>query len=274
MKNRVGAHIRLRSSLYELLERAEKLNLPFFQCFFVPQETGKLLEFPDNEMRDFVKIRRTRFTNLYCHASYWVNLASLGNNGFVQLRREIMIAKKLEFTHIVLHAGTAKGAMDKSEGIDALAMALNNLFKYEQHITVLLENTCHSNLAVGSDIFDFKNLLEKIDKPERLGFCIDTAHAHSFGYDIITKEGQQTFINLLDQLIGIDRIHLIHLNDTTEKAGSFIDRHSVVGEGIIGEDALKRFAMHPLLQHIPLLIESPDISVEEELIILEKVRGW
>lgn len=274
MKNRVGAHIRMRSSLHELLDRAESLDLPFFQCFFVPQETGKLIWFSDAEIREFLKIRRARFNNLYCHVSYWVNLSSLGNNGYQQLRREIMLAKRLEFTHFVLHAGTAKGAAHKNEGIDALAISLNNLFKQERDIIVLLENTCHANLAVGSDILDFKYLLEKLDKPERIGFCIDTAHAHSFGYDIVTPMGQQTFINLLDDNIGIDRIHLIHLNDTTEKAGSFIDRHDIIGKGAIGEDALQKIAQHPLLQHIPLLVESPDMSVEDELMILRKVRSW
>jgi len=273
MKSRVGTHIRMRYSLQELVERALSLHVPFFQCFFVPQETGKLLEFSDAEIREFLKAR-AHFDQLYCHISYWVNLSSLGKNGYPQLRQEIMLAQQLEFTHVVLHAGSAKGAVNKQEGIDALAIALNNLFKKEPYINVLLENTCHSNLAVGSDIADFKHLLEKLDKPERIGFCIDTAHAHSFGYDIITSEGQQAFIGLLDTMIGLERIKLIHLNDTSEKMGSFIDRHAVVGKGLIGEDALKQFAMHPLLRHIPLLIESPEISVEDELGILEKMRSW
>lgn len=274
MNQRVGAHIRMRSSLHELLERADALHLPFFQCFFVPKETGKLIQISDDEIRAFLKVRRVRFNDLYCHASYWVNLASLGNNGYAQLRKEVIFAKRFEFTHLVLHAGTAKGAQHKSEGINALARALNNLCRQEQDITILLENTCHANLAVGSDILDLQLLLEKIDMPERIGFCIDTAHAHSFGYDVVSAKGQHDFITLLDATIGLDRIHLIHLNDTTEKMGSFIDRHGVIGKGMIGEGALKRFAMHPQLQHIPLLIESPELSVEDELLVLNKMRSW
>ncbi|HLW72890.1 MAG TPA: deoxyribonuclease IV [Candidatus Babeliales bacterium] len=274
MKNRVGVHIRMRSRLHELLERAHALDLPFFQCFFVPQETGKLIQVTDDDVREFIKVRRAQFANLYCHASYWVNLSSLGNNGYPQLRREIIFARRLEFTHLVLHAGTAKGAIDKIEGIDALARSLNNLFRQERDINVLLENTCHSNLAVGSDIFDFQQLLAKLNRPERIGFCIDTAHAYSFGYDVATPEGQAAFIIFLNATVGIERIKLIHLNDTVEKLGSFIDRHGVVGQGNIGEDALKNFAQHPALQHIPLLMELPELSVEQELSVLNKVRGW
>ena len=274
IKNRVGAHIRMHSSLHELLERADALSLPFFQCFFVPKETGKIIYASNDAIMEFLRIRRARFNDLYCHASYWANLASLGNNGLPQLRKEVVFAKRLEFTHLVLHAGTAKGAQHKNEGIIALAAGLNKLCKQERDITILLENTCHTNLAVGSDIFDFKLLLEKIDMPERIGFCIDTAHAHSFGYDVVSAKGQHDFIALLDTTIGLERIQLIHLNDTTEKVGSFIDRHSIVGQGNIGEGALKRFAMHEKLQHIPLLIESPELAVEDELAVLHTIRGW
>jgi deoxyribonuclease IV len=274
MKNRLGVHIRMQESLADVIKRADNLELPFFQCFFVVQESGKLVNVTDEDVQAFVAARRARFGDLFCHISYWVNLASLGNNGVPQLRREIALAKRLEFTHFVLHAGTAKGATEKSQGIDALASALNNLFKKERDITILLENTCHANLAIGSDIRDFKQLLEKLDKPERVGFCIDTAHAYSYGYDISHKEGQQQFIDLLDANIGIDRIKLIHLNDTVQKLGSYIDRHVIIGQGRIGKQALKDFVMHPQLHHIPLILELPDVPVEEELAIINTVRQW
>jgi deoxyribonuclease-4 len=274
MKNRVGVHIRMRSSLKELIQRADSLDLPFFQCFFVPQESGKLIQVTPEEVAEFLKFRRKRFKNLFCHVSYWVNLASLGNNGFSQLRREIIFAKRLEFTHFVLHAGTAKGALDRMQGIDALAIALNNLFKYERDIHLLLENSSHGNLAVGSDINDFKLLLEKIDRPERLHFCIDTAHAYSFGYNVANIAEQEKFIALLDVTIGLHRIKLIHLNDTVERLGSRIDRHSIIGQGSIGKESLYHFVMHPKLQHIPLLLELPELSIEDELAVLNKVREW
>lgn len=272
--NRIGVHIRMRSSLKELVQRADFLDLPFFQCFFVPQETGKLIHATMADINEFLKIRRVQFTTLFCHISYWVNLASLGNNGFTQLRREILFGKRLEFTHFVLHAGNAKGAVNKMQGIDALAAALNNLFRLERSITIVLENGCHGNLVVGSDINDFCVLLEKIDKPERLAFCIDTAHAYSFGYNIALPDEQEKFIQLLDKCIGLERIKLIHLNDTTEKLGSRLDRHAVIGKGFIGFDALHRFALHSQLQHIPIILELPELSAQEELIVLNNVREW
>lgn len=270
--NRVGTHIRMRSSLKELLDRADFLDLPFFQCFFVLQESGKLIQPPREDVYEFLKIRRSYYDNLFCHISYWVNLSSLGNNGFAQLCREITFAKRLGFNHFVLHAGTAKGSTNRMQGVDALAIALNNLFAREHDIVVMLENSSHGNLAIGSDLNDFQLLLEKVDKPERINFCIDTAHAYSFGYDIVKE--QEKFIELLQSTVGIERIKLIHLNDTVEKLGSRIDRHGIIGNGNIGEDVLKQFVLDERLQHIPLLLELPDMPVEDELAVLNKVREW
>lgn len=272
--NRVGVHIRMRTSLRELQSRADSLDLPFFQCFFVPQETGKLIRITRYDTYEFLKWRRAYFGNLFCHVSYWVNLSSLNANGFTQLLREVSFAQRLEFTHFVLHAGTAKGATAKIEGIDALAKALNSLFSKEPHIVILLENSCHANLAIGSDIHDFKLLLEKINQPERLQFCIDTAHAYSFGYDIANIEVQEQFIDLLEKTIGIERIKLIHLNDTVEQLGSRIDRHAIIGKGLIGKQALHHFALHQRLAHIPLLLELPELSMEDELVVLNEIRRW
>jgi deoxyribonuclease-4 len=258
----------------QLLEKAELLQLPFFQCFFIRQDTGKLVSVSAQEIKNFQSIRRAHYSDLFCHGSYWINLASLGNNGVYSLRREIMLAKRLEFTHFLLHPGTANGALDKNDGIDILAQCLNSIIKREKNITIVLENTCHAKLTVGSDILDFKLLLEKIDRPERLGFCIDTAHAYSFGYNIKNDQEQDDFIALLQACIGIERIVLLHLNDIANPLGSRLDQHSVPGEGSIGIQALSRFAMHPLLKHIPLLLELPELPLEQEQSILDIVRLW
>lgn len=235
MRQRIGLHIRLTGSVLELIHKAQRLQLPFFQCFFVLQATGRLIRVSKREVQSFVAARRQHFNDLFFHGSYWINLAGLLSNGYRSLERENRLAKRLAFTHMILHAGTAKGAREKCEGIDALACSLNTLFKTEQSIDVMLENTAHGNLAVGSDILDFQKLLGKIDQPERVSFCIDTAHAYSFGYDIIGDKKQDLFIDFLDNTIGLERIKMIHLNDTKEQLGSCIDRHAVIGEGRIGK---------------------------------------
>ena len=270
----IGLHVRFTGTLQELVHKALTLKARIFQCFFVRQETGKMVDLTDDEIGEFLTLRRKHFDNLYLHGSYWINLASVRYNGFRAFERELALAKRLEFTHMIVHPGSAKGARNKEVGIDALARVLNRVTKKEQEIQFILENTTHGKLTVGSDISDFNILLHKLDFPDRISFCIDTSHAYGYGYNIVGEHEQEKFIQLLDEQIGIEKIVLIHLNDTEEKLGSRIDRHALVGQGMIGEAALRRFVSHPRLQNIPLIMELPVVSEEQEVAALEKVISW
>lgn len=274
VNKRVGLHLRLNESIVSMAQQAIRMELPFFQCFFLLLATNKLIQPSEQEVREFLALRRDHFGSLYLHGSYWINLASLKNTGYTILRRELALAKRLEFTHMILHPGSAKGAREKSEGIDALARMLNRLLFYERDINIILENTAHGNLSVGSDLQDFQQLLHKLDQPDRISFCIDTSHAHAFGYDIVDAAHQTAFVDLLDEFVGLERIVLIHLNDTTEKCGSRIDRHGIPGQGQLGDAALKNFIMQPRIAHIPVLMELPILPESEELALLRKVISW
>lgn len=274
IQKRLGLHIRIGHSIVDVIKKAIALDLPFFQSFLVLQQTGRMVHVSSSEKNTFIALRHQYFNDLFCHGSYWINLAGLEYNGYRAFERECVLAKRLEFTHFILHAGSAKGAINRMQGIDAFARSLNNMMKKERDLVFLLENTAHGNLTVGSDILDFKILLEKLDVPERIGFCIDTAHAHVFGYDIVTAQGLENFVLFLDNTIGIDRIKLIHLNDTHQKQGSLLDRHEIVGEGVLGKKNLLPFIMHSRLQNIPVLMELPEIDSVREREVLNKVRGW
>lgn len=270
----IGVHIRVTESLQFLVDKATRLQVPFFQCFFIIQEIRKIIRPTDKDIKTFVTQRRDLFDTVYLHGSYWINLAGIANNGHGALRRELRLAKKLEFTHIILHAGSAKGAQNRLEGIDAMARTFNYIFKKEHDIRFVLENTAHGNMSVGGDLNDFLLLKEKLDHPEKLLFCIDTAHAHSYGYDIVDSSERESFIDHIANTVGIDSVALIHLNDAYEKCGSRHDRHQVVGEGEIGQQALKAFVMHKRLAHIPIIMELPIVTESKELSVLNLVRSW
>lgn len=274
MRNRLGLHIRVKHSIIEVLEKAIQLELPLFQCFFVFQQTGRLLSISAQERDRFMQMRKQYYGDLICHGSFWINLSSPEYDLHRALERECALAKSLAFTHLVLHAGTAHNTHTRSEGIDHLARSLNKLLAQEQELIIVLENSCHGNVTIGSDLLDFKQLFEKVDKPERINLCIDTAHAYAFGYDIGTPGGIDDFVTFLDTALGIERIKLIHLNDTKEQQGSMMDHHAVPGEGKIGKESLQRLIHHPQLCTVPLIIELPNRAQEYELSILEAVRKW
>lgn len=227
----LGLHLRYENSLVDMAKLAISLNLDFFQFFLTLKTEGRVVNLDNNDIQEFLKLRRAHFKDLYMHSSYWVNLSSVKVTEHRLFARELALVKKLELTHVILHPGSSKGAKKVVNGIDALAKSLNNLTKNEPEIIFVLENIAQSKPSVGGDIDHFRILLEKLDIPERVKFCIDTAHAHSYGYDLVSEKGQQEFLNMYDQKVGLDKLGLIHVNDNAEKAGSHFDVHAKLGGG-------------------------------------------
>ncbi len=270
---KIGLHVRIPHTILDALSYARKLELPIFQFFLIDQIARRPLKIDQRTAQQFIQCVQTGQVP-YVHGSYFINLAHLKHAGHKALKREIEQAKQIGAPYIILHPGSATGSLTHQEGIARLAKIMNQLIKQEPDITFILENTAHGGKSVGSNIEDFKQLKKMIDQPERLAFCIDTAHAHTYGYDLSTLEKQEEFINLLDDTIGIENIALIHLNDSYYESGSRMDKHALIGQGTIGEKALKSFALHPKLSSIPLILELPVLSYEQEAAMLQKVKEW
>ncbi len=268
----IGLHLRITDTLTAVARQAMALGLQTFQCFLIHQQTKRQLVLTDQEVIDFLQLR-DQFTTLYVHGAYWINLCGQKSKQATKaLLRELKLAKRLAFTHYVLHSGCAIGWPDRMDGIDCLVRVLNTILKHEHEIKIVLENIPHGGNTIGGDLTDFKQIREKLDHPEKVSFCIDTAHAYAFGYDIVTK--QTDFITLLDKTVGIDAIALIHLNDTQETLGLKRDTHGIIGTGTIGSNALHRFVSNERLAHIPLIMELPPLADHEYLRILNMVRYW
>lgn len=269
---KIGLHVRMQEGITEVIEKALRLELPFFQNFLITQQTGRHIRLTDDEKKAFLSLRRAHFNDLYVHGSYLINGACVNRYQEQLLKKELLLAEQLEFTHYVFHPGSARDCVRREDGIDNLARVLNSTVRRFPSVKIVLENTAHGNKSIGSDLDDFVVLLEKIDTPESIAFCIDTAHAHAYGYDL--RQGQQQRLFDAIKQLGIERIALIHLNDAREKQGSKVDCHKAIGAGSIGEAALQEFFRQPLLAHIPVLMELPTMTEEQELHELEKVRKW
>jgi len=273
---KVGLHVRFERTLTELIKKAVRLELPFFQCFLTQRKTGKVFRFEEKDILAFLSMRRIYFEDLYLHASYLINLAQPERFRHPILNKEVDLAKRLEFSHIVLHPGAVRSIDEKKAGIESIARMLNYFCKKEKDIQFLLENTAFGQRAIGSDIEDFFQILEFLDKPETIGFCIDTVHAHVAGYDLISDEGYKQFMYLLEKTIGFERIKLIHLNETRQECRSYVDIHCCIGDkqAQLGDATLKRFIQNKRLACIPLLTELPIVAEEDERRIVTKIDTW
>lgn len=274
MKKNVGVNLRLTTSVFELLAQAQSLEIPFFQCFLTSSVNGHYVSYTQDEYDTFLTSKGP--IQIYAHGSYKINLANPAyrNDSCFFLRRELELAKKIGATHLVAHPGSTINHQDHMQGIDNVAKKINRVYKKGDHPILLLENVAFGNRAIGGDINDLALIRSKLDKPEKVQFCIDTAHAYTYGYNIACLEEQLNFVNLIDELLGIESVALIHLNDTKEELGTKRDRHDIPGNGNIGITALKQFISDPRLIHIPLMLELPLLSEGDLKTTLEFVKSW
>lgn len=269
MTRLIGLHIRCNEHLGDITQKAMRFNLEIFQCFLRHQDSTLLQPKPE-ELENF-KLYRQQYKQLYAHASYKINLADTRLNRHPALREEINLARQLEFTHIIIHPGAAD---DKQQGIDSISRQLNFLTKHVSDITLVLENVAFGQPSLGGDLQDIANIIHKLDRPESVGICIDTAHAYAFGYNLAQHNNLDQFITLVGEIIGFQKISLIHINDTQTHLGSRHDVHCRMGQGTIGQDNLKRLALNKQLSHIPIICELPTLPEDQELEDLQIIQAW
>lgn len=272
MNNQIGIHLRLNDAkIAHIVDQAHMFNLSRFQFFVTaPPHHDKYLKISSKDKTLFKKEFGTQ-ADLYIHSSYWIN-PSTGKKESAAiseqlLKKELLIAKQLGVKSLVLHPGSAKGypyqeddPFANKRGIQALSKMLNRILKNETDVSILLENTAHGNYAIGSDLNDFIAIKNYMEFPEKVGFCIDLAHAYSFGYNLAYVDD---FAHLLEKTIGLNTIKLIHLNDTEEQLGSKKDRHAFPGLGKIGKQTITQIINSIHFKNIPKICEIPLLEVEK-----------
>lgn len=271
MKN-IGLHIRFKDRFLETVEKALALNVPIFQCFLTDYVHKKHIEPSSLLVGSFKKMTKT-FKEMYAHGSYLVNLADERDHYI--LKRELDLSKRLGFRYLILHPGAfKKSTQNLMQGIDCVVKNINLLMKNESDVILILENTAFGGNVIGGDLLHFESIFNRLDFPERVRLCIDTAHAYAYGYDLNNFFTHESFLTLLKSLIIADFIQLLHLNNTSQELGSKMDTHSILFEGNIASDTLKNVALDPLFQQADIIVEMPECPQEIQKNILINISNW
>lgn len=270
----IGVNIRLLSTLEDVIIQAQRLELSCVQSFVTYQETGNYISLSAIAHKRLLSSKQS--INLIIHGSYKVNVASSAHTHktLYFLKKELALAQKVDAQYLVLHPGSRDIDKTVIDAIDTIAKNINALYKKGDLPILLLENVAFSNRSIGGALEELALIRAKLDKPEKVQFCIDTAHAFSFGYNIADLATQNLFIEHLDTTLGIDSVALLHINDTQEQLGSYKDRHEIPGDGLIGQKALKYFVAHKLLKHIPCIIELPHLDEVKVKEVVTMVNKW
>ncbi|AIQ62881.1 deoxyribonuclease IV [Paenibacillus stellifer] len=197
------------------------------------------------------------------HAPYIINLASYKNHTYQLavdfLQQEIHRTHALGVKHIVLHPG-AYTDMDPEYGIERIADGLNEVLNgtNETEVHIALETMAGKGTEMGRSFEEIAAIIDKVTHNERLSVCLDTCHIHDAGYDIVND--LDGVLEQFDQLVGLKRIGVVHINDSKNPRGSHKDRHTPIGSGWIGFDTINRVVHHERLAGLPFILETPWIG--------------
>lgn len=199
------------------------------------------------------------------HAPYIINLGSYKNHTFELavnfLQEEMRRTEYLGVRNIVLHPG-AYTEKDVDYGISRIVEGLNEVLKGtdETQVNIALETMAGKGTEIGRSFEEIARIIDGVDRNERLTVCFDTCHVHDAGYDIVND--LDGVLEEFDRVIGLDRIAVVHLNDSKNPRGAGKDRHAPIGSGWIGFEAMKRVVDHEKLTHLPMILETPWIGKE------------
>jgi deoxyribonuclease-4 len=195
----------------------------------------------------------------FAHARYVINLASadtsIHQRSIGALAACAAWAERCSLDGVVVHIGSGRG-QPVEEAERQVAGALRQLFRGGT-VPILLENSAGSGNTLGSKFNQIGALFDRLDGHPRLGMCLDTAHAFASGYDLRADYGLAQVLEEIKRHVGLDRLRVIHANDSKVGLGSALDRHENIGLGMLGNEALRRMLTHPALADLPWVLEVP-----------------
>lgn len=260
----IGSHVSFNKNdqLMASVKEAISYNSTTFMFYTgAPQNTNRspIDDFKTVEAMDLMKENNIDIKNVIIHAPYIINLANPKNLdfGIIFLKEELERASKLGVSYLVLHPGSHVG-LGVEEGIKNIIFGLNHVLeKYHGNTMILLETMAGKGTEVGRNFEEIKSILASIKFPNKIGVCLDTCHLNDAGYDISNFE---KLLEEFDKVIGIDKIHCVHVNDSKNEKNSHKDRHENIGFGTIGFDSLLKVIYHEKLKDIPKILETPYID--------------
>jgi deoxyribonuclease-4 len=259
----VGVHTSIGGALENAAHRAKKLGCDTFQLFSANPRGWNTLE-PSAEDYERFRAARARhgLSPVVVHDNYLINLAAPEPDGreksIAAFRREIQRALALGADYLVTHPGSARGSSASGAiraCVESLRRAANGLPL--DGLMILIENTAGQGSAIGRTFEEVAEVIAGASHDLPVGACIDTAHCFEAGYAIHTREGLRETLRQLEASVSLDKVRVIHANDSKTAFGSHADRHQHIGKGQIGAEAFRRIVRHPRLRQLPFICETP-----------------
>ena len=257
---KLGFHVSIQGGVDKAVDRADVMGCTTFQIFTQSPRMWKHRELREEEIKRFKdRLRDTDIDPVFSHMPYLPNLSTPNPVNYRKsvdtLMAEIRKCNQLGIRYLVTHLGSHLGS-GPERGVERIVEALNHINAvFDETPIILLENTSGKTNEVGSTFKEISQIIERAES-DRVGVCLDTCHAYTRGYNIATRQGLSEALDELDSHAGLDRLHLVHLNDARDPLGSRLDRHEHIGLGNIGEEGFK-VILNSMLREVPMVMETP-----------------
>jgi len=260
---RLGAHESIAGGLHKAFDRARSVGCEAVQIFVKSNRSWAVKPLTKEEIARFkAKAEETGIRPVVGHAAYLLNLASPKERLWQRSRDSLIVelerCEALGLPWLVLHPGSHVGSGEEA-GLARVAQALGEIHAATPgyRVRILLENTAGQGANLGYSFEHLAWLIEHTPEGERLGVCLDTCHVFAAGYELRTPQGYAETMEEFDRIIGLERLHAIHLNDSKGELGSRKDRHQHIGAGCIGLEGFHQLLNDRRLAGLPGLLETP-----------------
>ena len=260
---RLGAHMSISGGLEKAVVRGQAVGCEAMQIFTKNSNQWKAKPLTPTEVTAFRDgCQAAGIGPVIAHSAYLINLAApdeaLYEKSIQAFVDELQRCELLDIPYLVVHPGAHMGTGEE-QGLKRITAAIDRIHREipKMQAAITLEITAGQGTVLASKFEHFATILEQVEEPERLGFCLDTCHLLAAGYDFRTPEGYAQMMEAWDELVGIERIRVIHLNDSKKDLGSRVDRHEHIGQGYIGTKGFEWLLNDPRLADLPMVLETP-----------------
>jgi len=274
----LGAHISIAGGLEKAIERGESIDCTVIQIFTKSNRQWHAKPITQAQADLFKKtLKASNLESITAHASYLINIGSpkkdIEQKSIKALEQELHRCNQLDISYLVLHPGSHLTSGELS-CLDRIAENINKVFKKNTGKTMLLlETMAGQGSAVGYLFEHIAHILRKVNDKKRIGVCFDTCHAFAAGYDMRTPKTYEALWREFGATIGLNKLKVMHINDSKRDLGTQVDRHEHIGKGKLTTEVFRLLFNDPKFFDIPKILETPKESLKEDAMNMGIIRG-
>jgi deoxyribonuclease-4 len=263
MKHLIGAHTSIAGGVFTSIDRAERFGFTAIQIFTKNNSQWDAKPLSNRDIERFKdKLSESHIKFIQAHDAYLINLCAK-DRGLLRKSRKSFIeelerCEQLGIPFLNFHPG-AHGGQGEDDGLKIVAESINIAHEKakDSNVGTMLETTAGQGTSLGYRFEHLREIIDRVDKPERMSVCIDTAHVFAAGYDITSPKKYKEVMRKFDDIIGLDLLKAFHMNDSKKELGSRVDRHEHIGKGYIGKSGFKNIMRDRKTANVPKILETP-----------------